>query len=133
MSVSSLARERYINLTTRKADGTTASTPVWVVSDDGRRLLVWTGANTWKARRIRRDPRVLVAASDARGREKGPRLEGRARLVDEGELVTTLLRRKYAVQKRALDGFTRVVRALTRKPPAPSVYIEIVDDPQQQV
>ena len=61
MSVSSLARERYISLTTRKRDGTTASTPVWVVSDDGRRLLVWTGASTWKAKRIRRDPRVLVA------------------------------------------------------------------------
>ena len=71
MSVASLANERYISLTTYKRDGTTASTPVWVVSDDGRRLLVWTGAETWKARRIRRDPRVLVAASDGRGREKG--------------------------------------------------------------
>jgi PPOX class probable F420-dependent enzyme len=133
VSVSTLARERYISLTTRKRDGTTASTPVWVVSDDGRRLLVWTGADTWKARRIRRDPHVLVAASDARGREKGPRFEARARFVDEGELVTTLLRRKYPVQKRALDGFTRVMRALTRKPPARSVYVEIVDGAQQQV
>ena len=41
--VGSLARERYISLTTFKADGTAVSTPVWVVSDDGQRLLVWTG------------------------------------------------------------------------------------------
>ena len=43
------------------------------------------------------------------------------------------LRRKYPVQKRALDGFSRVMRALTRKPPARSVYVEIVDGAQQQV
>jgi hypothetical protein len=46
-----LADERYISLTTFRRDGSTASTPVWVVSDDGERLLVWTGANTWKVKR----------------------------------------------------------------------------------
>jgi hypothetical protein len=39
MSVSSLAGERYISLTTFTRDGTPVATPVWVVSDDGRRLL----------------------------------------------------------------------------------------------
>jgi PPOX class probable F420-dependent enzyme len=71
MSVSQLANERYISLTTYKRDGTSVATPVWVVSDDGQRLLVWTGADTWKAKRLRRDGRVLVAASDARGNVKG--------------------------------------------------------------
>jgi len=60
--LAALAGEKYIRLTTYRKDGTEASTPVWVVSDDGRRLLVWTGAGTWKVRRIRRDPRVRVAA-----------------------------------------------------------------------
>jgi uncharacterized protein len=41
-----LAGQRYISLTTFRRDGSTASTPVWVVSDDGERLLVWTGENT---------------------------------------------------------------------------------------
>ena len=125
------AKERHISLTTFRRDGSTASTPVWVVSDDGKRLLVWTGAETWKAKRIRRDPRVLVAASDARGREKGERIPGRARIVDEGELVTKLLRRKYGLQKRALDAFNRALAAVTRKPERRSAYIEIVD--QQHV
>ena len=71
-----LAGQRYISLTTYRRDGSTASTPVWVVSDDGERLLVSTGENTWKVKRIRSDPRVLVAPSDYRGRDAGPR--GRA-------------------------------------------------------
>lgn len=101
-----LAAERYISLTTFKRDGSAVSTPVWVVSDDGRRLLVWTGATTWKVRRIRRDARVLVAAASLRGKERGPRLSGRARVVaDPG--ITTLLRQKYGWQKRALDLLNR--------------------------
>ncbi|HVP74911.1 MAG TPA: PPOX class F420-dependent oxidoreductase [Gaiellaceae bacterium] len=123
----SLAGERYISLTTFRRDGSTASTPVWVVSDDGERLLVWTGAGTWKVRRIRRDPRVLVAASDYRGRERGPRVAGRARMLGpEAEpLVARLLRRKYGWQRRALElqaGF----RGLLRRRPGPgAVYLEI--------
>jgi uncharacterized protein len=127
VTVSQLAEERYIRLATYKRDGSTAATPVWVVSDDGRRLLVWTGADTWKAKRLRRDPRVLVAASDARGNAKGDAFPGTARFVDEGALVTRLLRKKYGWQKRGLDMFNR----LMRRSPARSVYIEIVD--QQQV
>ena len=81
--VASLAGERYISLTTFKRDGTPVSTPVWVASDDGRRLLVWSGARTWKVRRLRRDPRVLVAAASFRGVERGARIAGQARVVDD--------------------------------------------------
>jgi PPOX class probable F420-dependent enzyme len=66
--VGALAGEKYISLTTFKQDRTPLATPVWVVSDDGRRLLVWTGPQTWKIKRLRRDPRVVVSASDFRGR-----------------------------------------------------------------
>src|SRR3954468_6669601 len=89
-----LAEARYISLTTRRRDGSLASTPVRVVSDDGRRLLVWSYASTWKVKRIRRDSRVLVAKSNYRGRERGPRLEGQARIVDDVD-VTKLIREKY--------------------------------------
>jgi uncharacterized protein len=117
-----LAAERYISLTTFKRDGTAVSTPVWVVTDDGRRLLVWSGAHTWKVRRIRREPRVLVAPASFRGRERGPRVAGRARVVpDPG--VQALLRRKYGWQKRALD--------LLNRSAAPESWatVEIVDAP----
>ena len=131
MSVSSLAGQRYIRLTTYTRNGTPKSTPVWVVTDDGKRLLVWTGADTWKAKRLRHDAHVLVAASNARGEAKGDALPGVARFVDEGDLVTRLLRKKYGWQKRALDAFNRLTRRVQGRPRARAAYIEIVD--QQQV
>jgi PPOX class probable F420-dependent enzyme len=122
-----LARCRYISLTTFRRDGTEASTPVWVVSDDGRRLLVWTGAETWKAKRIRREPRVLVAESDFRGRELGPRREAQARLLgeDAGPLIVRLLRRKYGWQRYALELQGALSRLARRTRGAGAAYIEI--------
>ena len=123
----SLREPRYVSLTTHRRDGSLASAPVWVVSDDGQRLLVWTGSETWKARRIRRDPRVLVAACNGRGRERGPRLEGTARILgaDAADLVVPMLRRKYGWQRRLLELQSRLSRRLSHRPrPAPA-YIEI--------
>jgi uncharacterized protein len=117
--VGELADARYISLTTFRRDGTEASTPVWVASDDGVRLLVWTGGSTWKAKRIRNDPRVLVARSNYKGKERGPRLEGRARIVDDVD-INGIVRRKYPVQKRMLE-------LLARGKPDRSVAIEIRD------
>jgi uncharacterized protein len=101
-----LAGARYISLTTRRRDGSLVSTPVWVASDDGRRLLVWTGASTGKVKRIRRDPHVLVAKSGYRGRERGPRLEGLARIAGDVD-VKKLIRDKYGWQMRLLERFGR--------------------------
>ena len=111
--VGALAGEKYISLTTFKKDGTAVATPVWVVSDDGRRLLVWTGPGTWKVKRLRRDPRVVVAASDYRGRVRGESFEGVGRLLDipQGSLVEPLLDRKYGLMRRLLGVFNRLVRA----------------------
>jgi uncharacterized protein len=104
--VGSLAAERYISLTTFKRDGGPVSTPVWVTSDDSRRLLVWSGTKTFKVRRLRHNPHVLVAPANFRGRERGPRVSGHARLItDPG--IDRLLRRKYGWQKRALDVVNR--------------------------
>jgi PPOX class probable F420-dependent enzyme len=109
--LSSLARERYISLTTFRRDGSGASTPVWVVSDDGRRLLIWTGASSWKVKRIMANPRVLVAASNIRGKEKGERFEARARVLgpEAEEVIIALLRKKYPVQRRALELQSRLL------------------------
>jgi PPOX class probable F420-dependent enzyme len=105
-TLSEFKDRRYISLTTFKQDGTPVSTPVWVVSDDGERLLVWSAAKTWKVRRIRRDPRVLVAPSTFRGKERGGRLAASARVIDDPG-IDSLLREKYGWQKRLLDRFNR--------------------------
>jgi uncharacterized protein len=104
--VAALAGARYISLTTFKRDGTPVSTPVWVVTDDGARLLVWSGESTWKVRRIRREPHVLVAPASFRGVERGERVAGVARVVDDPG-IDALLRRKYGWQKRAVDRLNR--------------------------
>ena len=122
-----LATQRYVNLTTFRRDGTAASVPVWVVSDDGERLLVWTGADTWKVKRIRRDPRVLIAPADSRGRELGPQVQARAQVLGpEAEaVVVPLLRRKYGWQRRALEIQGRLTRVLRQRPSAGSVCLEL--------
>lgn len=122
-----LGEPRYISFTTHRPDGSLASTPVWVVSDDGRRLLVYTGEKTWKVKRIRRDPRVYVAACSVRGRERGPRLAGTARILgpDAADLVVPLVRRKYGWQRRLAELMSR-----PRRDSLPAtVYIEITESP----
>src|SRR3954470_20173567 len=51
---------RYLSVTSFKRDGTGVATPVWFVSD-GSRLFALTDLHSAKVRRIRRNPRVLVA------------------------------------------------------------------------
>ncbi len=127
MDAATLAREKHISLTTFKRDGTPVSTPVWVVSDDGRRLLVWSAADTWKVKRIRRDPHVRVAGCDFNGNVHGEVVEGAARLLpaSDGPLVDRLLRKKYPT-KRPLDALNATLRFVRRRPKGASAYIEVV-------
>ena len=123
----SLARERYLSITTFRRDGTPATTPVWFVSDDPRRrVLVATGAATWKVGRIRRNPHVQIAPCTARGKTTGAPMDGVARFVDEGELVRTLQAEKYGWQKWLIEKAYGVTRWITRKPAEEAVFIEIV-------
>ena len=128
-SLSALADERYVSITTFRRDGSAASTPVWVVSDDPHRLLIATGADTWKVRRIRRDPHVSVVGCSARGKAHGEEVDGVARLVDEAPLVRRLQDEKYGWQKRLLEKGSRLVLRLTRKPWPEEAFIEIVEPP----
>lgn len=126
--LSSLANERYLSITTFRRDGSPASTPVWVVSDDPHRLLIATGADTWKVRRIKRDPHVRVAACSARGAVHGEAVDGVARLVDEEPLVRRLQHEKYGWQMRLLEGANALVRRIRRRPGETAVFIEVVED-----
>jgi PPOX class probable F420-dependent enzyme len=50
-----LAKEPFVSITTFKRDGTPVSVPVWCAADHGT-LLVISEADSWKVKRIRRDP-----------------------------------------------------------------------------
>src|SRR5215213_8072863 len=58
---------RYLSVTSFKQDGTGVATPVWFVSDHSR-LFALTDLHSAKVRRIRREPRVLVASCRADGK-----------------------------------------------------------------
>lgn len=98
VSLESLARGKYLALTTFRKDGTPVTTPVWLVRE-GDRLLVTTQAASGKAKRIRNNGDVLVASCDMRGRLTGPQVAALARLQSEQETerTTELVRRRYGI------------------------------------
>jgi hypothetical protein len=65
-----LENEKYILLTTFRRDGTPVSTPVWIVTLDGRKFGFTTSSGSGKAKRLAHTSRVTVQASDVRGRTK---------------------------------------------------------------
>ncbi|MGB3635603.1 MAG: PPOX class F420-dependent oxidoreductase [Rubrobacteraceae bacterium] len=72
----------YINLTTFRKSGEPVSTPLWFALHEGK-LHATTEPDSGKMKRIRNNPSVLLAPCNAWGKEKGPRVEGLARSVED--------------------------------------------------
>jgi uncharacterized protein len=89
---------KYLSITSFKRDGTGVATPVWFVQEDGR-LLVHTDANSYKVKRIRRNPEVTIAPCTATGRLLADPVRARAELLPDAELsrVERLMARKYRI------------------------------------
>ncbi|MES4890075.1 PPOX class F420-dependent oxidoreductase [Streptomyces sp. NPDC096012] len=119
-----LGSGKYLLLTSYRRDGTPVATPVWVVRD-GDTLGVWTAADSFKVKRIRRRSDVLVGPCDVRGNPTGDQVPATARVADA---VTTaryrdLIARKYGLVgrltllgsrlRRGLDGTVGIRVALT--------------------
>jgi PPOX class probable F420-dependent enzyme len=78
-----LDRVPYINMRSFKRDGGPVDTPVWCAPLDGK-LYVFTLRESFKVKRIGRNPRVQVAKCDVRGKLLGPWLEGTCHEVAAG-------------------------------------------------
>jgi PPOX class probable F420-dependent enzyme len=128
MALADLADERYVSLTTFKRDGTPISTPVWVAGDD-HRLLVLTGADSWKVKRIRRDHHVRVAPCNGFGKVRGETIDARAEIVEETQLVEELEERKYRWQKHLAQAITATTRWIRRRPTPEAVMLVITEEP----
>jgi PPOX class probable F420-dependent enzyme len=89
---------KYVLLTTFRKDGTPVATPLWAAAD-GDRLLMWTVTDSYKVKRIRRNPEVTVAACDVRGKPKGPEVPARAVILDAADTDHTrdVIARKYGI------------------------------------
>jgi PPOX class probable F420-dependent enzyme len=102
-----LADERYVNLESFKRDGNGVLTPVWCAPLDGN-IVVFSAGSAYKVKRVRRNPRVRVAACDVRGKLRGAWHEGSCVIVEDPaqqERAYAALRAKYGWQMKLTDFF----------------------------
>ena len=93
---------RFLSVTSFKRDGTGVATPVWFVSD-GRRLFALTDLHSAKVRRVRRNPRVLVAPCRADGKLRREPVPAHAEVLTSTvdlEHVQKLLLERYRITYR---------------------------------
>jgi uncharacterized protein len=96
--------ERFLSVTSFKRDGTPVATPVWFVSD-GKRLYALTDLHSAKVWRIRRHPRVLVAACRANGELLTGQVPARAEVLtatEDLDYVQKLLLKRYRISYRVV-------------------------------
>ena len=70
-----LDRDPYVSLLSWKRDGSGVETPVWAAPLDGK-LVVFTLKDSFKVKRIRRNPKVRVAKCGVAGKLLGPWHDG---------------------------------------------------------
>ena len=103
-------RENYINLSTRKRDGSFVNTPVWFVQErETNNYYVYSLNNSGKVKRIRNFPDVKVATCNFSGKLKGNWVDAKADLVYESENIKAAyecLRKKYGIRFRVGDFFS---------------------------
>jgi PPOX class probable F420-dependent enzyme len=123
---------KYLSVTSFRRDGTPVATPVWFVEEEGR-LLVETDADSFKVRRIRRNPTVLVAPCSATGRRRGKQRKAHAEILGPDALapVRDRMARKYRWDRVFVLPIYRAVQRLRRKPTGrgTSVVLEITPEP----
>ncbi|MEV7284919.1 PPOX class F420-dependent oxidoreductase [Streptomyces sp. NPDC093252] len=107
-----VAATRYALLTTYRKNGTPVGVPVWL-APDGRKIVIWTAADSGKVKRIRRNPDVTLQICDTYGRKTtGEIVRGHATIQDG--VVTnrtrTLVGKKYGLIGLVMIYFSKYVR-----------------------
>jgi PPOX class probable F420-dependent enzyme len=116
-------KTRQIVLVTFKRSGEAMPSPINHGVADGK-IYVRTDASTGKVKRIRNNPRVVVAPSNLRGKPKGPAVAGVARILPESEHAhaNKVIAANWSMPMKALE------RSLDKSSGAlgiPMAYIEI--------
>jgi PPOX class probable F420-dependent enzyme len=112
-------REKYINLATRKRDGSFVDTPVWFAQfGDEPVFFVFSLKDAGKVKRIRNFSEVRVVHCTFRGGLKGEWQDACAELVTDPKLVAdahVYFRKKYGWVMRLSDFFSRLVGNFRRR------------------
>lgn len=115
-----LEGHEYMSLTTFRKNGEAKATPVWF-AQIGPNLYVYTAPDSWKVKRIRQNPAVLVAPCKQNGELIGTeQAAGTARILSSAEdaAARTAFKQKYGFLKSVFD-FTAKLRRGER------IYLEI--------
>ncbi|MFF4685352.1 PPOX class F420-dependent oxidoreductase [Streptomyces sp. NPDC001307] len=108
-----LGSGKYLLVTSHRKNGTPVATPVWVVRD-GDTIGVWTAADSFKVKRIRRRSDVLVGPCDLRGNPTGDQVPATAEITDAATTAhyRDLIARKYGIVGRLTLLGSRLRRGL---------------------
>jgi PPOX class probable F420-dependent enzyme len=110
-----LAREKFVSLTTFRRSGEAVSTPVWI-GEDADALVVTTGEQTGKVKRLVNDSRVRLRPCSRAGRvrEHAVAVSGTAKILTDDESrsrLTGVIRRKYGLEFRVVMALERLLRS----------------------
>lgn len=111
----------YVNLVTFKKDGTPVGTPLWAALDDGK-MYIWTVTDSWKVKRIRRNPQVTLQPCDVRGKTHGEIVKGTAVVLDAAgsDRARALIRKRYGIL-----GILAIGGSLIRRGKSGTIGIEV--------
>jgi len=112
-SFAELGGADHVLLVTYRRDGTPVPTPVWFALDGERTLYVWTEVGAIKVKRLRRDPRALLARCDVRGVPLDAPIAARGRVLEDPEERARAERAIRASWNPGQRLFERVARRLT--------------------
>jgi uncharacterized protein len=107
----------YISVRSFKRDGSLVDTPVWCAPLDGK-LVLFTLRESFKVKRIARNPRVQVAACTIKGQLLGPWHEGTCKAVDDSAheaRAYQALTRKYGLMMRIGNVFSTLSGRIKRR------------------
>ena len=109
LTFADVAKAEFVLLTTFTKDGRPKPTAIWA-ANDGDRLLVITGAKSWKVKRIRNTPRVTLAVCDRAGHPKSEAIEATATILDKSQtgVVYDAIGNEYGLLGKAFNLFSKL-------------------------
>jgi uncharacterized protein len=109
LTFADVAKAEFVLLTTFTKDGRPKPTAIWA-ANDGDRLLVITGAKSWKVKRIRNTPRVTLAVCDRGGNPKSEAIEATATILDKSQtgVVYDAIGSEYGLLGKAFNLFSKL-------------------------
>ena len=93
---SEIQGQRYISLATFRKNGVAVRTPIWFAEDNGR-LCFMTNSKTGKCKRIRNNPKAMIAPCTVRGKVTGPEFPATIRVLPKEDFsrVRKAINAKY--------------------------------------